>query len=158
MKTTHVRFVFAAFSVAVAMLSASSAYPTAQQKRIRLNKIIEQVEQGHAAISGQHWLFIDQEHSPYVIDKLEERFAAMAKDKDSNGRPRLTPIVRIPQEADEDFRWAVKQVLDAGTYGIVLPHLETKARGHLATSSASRRPLSAGSSRTRTSAAKRPGT
>jgi len=127
MKTTHVRFVFAAFSVAVAMLSASSAYPTAQQKRIRLNKIIEQVEQGNAAISGQHWLFIDQEHSPYVIDKLEERFAAMAKDKDSNGRPRLTPIVRIPQEADEDFRWAVKQVLDAGAYGIVLPHLETKA-------------------------------
>jgi len=98
MKTTHVSFVFAAFSVAVAMLSASSAYPTA-----------------------------DQEHSPYVIDKLEERFAAMAKDKDSNGRPRLTPIVRIPQEADEDFRWAVKQVLDAGAYGIVLPHLETKA-------------------------------
>src|SRR5262245_10292931 len=128
MKTQHLqRFGLVAVCVALGVFGAARADVGAQQKKPRLNKIIEQVEQGNAAISGQHWLFIDQEHTPYVIDKLEQRFAEMAKDKDSNGRPRLTPIVRIPQEADEDFRWSVKQVLDAGAYGIVLPHLETKA-------------------------------
>ena len=73
MKIPHIRVVLVAFCVTVAILSAARAHPAAQQTRARLNKIIEQVEQGNAAISGQHWLFIDQEHSPYVIDKLEER-------------------------------------------------------------------------------------
>jgi hypothetical protein len=96
MKTTHVRFVFAAFSVVVAMLSASSAYPTAQQKPIRLNKIVEQ-EQGNAAISGQHWLFIDQTPPRSLPSKIRLRFT-LAGSQSADLPPSIaTRIVRCPR-------------------------------------------------------------
>ena len=50
----------------------------------------------------------------------------MAKDRDASGRLNLAPLVRIPQEGDEDFKWAVKQVLDLGAFGVVLLHVDTK--------------------------------
>ena len=34
--------------------------------------------------------------------------------------------MRIPQDGDEDFRWAVKQVLDLGAFGVILPHVDTR--------------------------------
>ena len=34
-------------------------------------------------------------------------------------------MVRIPQEGDEDFKWAVKQVLDLGGLGVIVPHVDT---------------------------------
>jgi 4-hydroxy-2-oxoheptanedioate aldolase len=120
-----------ASALAVIVLGGGVTQPSAQQgdarKGPRLNKIIEQLEQGQAAVNGEHWRFIDQEHSPYVIDKLEATLGDLKKETDASGRPKLTPVVRIPQEADEDFRWVIKQVLDTGFYGVVVPHLETKA-------------------------------
>ena len=83
------------------------------------------VEAGRAAVGGQDWCFIDMEHGPFSMDQLESTLAQMGKDRDASGRLKLAPLVRIPQEGDEDFRWAVKQVLDAGAFGIVLPHVDT---------------------------------
>ncbi|MDE2907142.1 MAG: aldolase/citrate lyase family protein, partial [Acidobacteriota bacterium] len=40
---------------------------------------------------------------------------------------RLTPIVRIPHEADQAYHHVVKQILDAGAMGIVLPQVRTAA-------------------------------
>ena len=40
----------------------------------------------------------------------------------------LAPLVRIPQDGDEDFRWAVKQVLDLGGMGVFSRTLTRRMR------------------------------
>ncbi len=100
--------------------------PGRAQERTRLNKVIEALENGRPAVADREWRFIDMEHSPFSGVRLESILAEMAQDRDATGRLKLTPIVRIPQDGDEDFRWAVKQVLDLGGFGIVLPHVDTK--------------------------------
>jgi 4-hydroxy-2-oxoheptanedioate aldolase len=113
---------------AVAVGSASmrsAAQQAGAQKAGRLNKVIEAVEAGRAAVGGQDWRFIDMEHGSFSMDQLDSILTQMGKDRDANGRLKLAPLVRIPQEGDEDFRWAVKQALDAGAFGIVLPHVDT---------------------------------
>ena len=96
------------------------------QERTRLNRVIEALEEGRPAVANQTWRFIDMEHAPFSAERLESILAEMAKDRDASGRLNLAPLVRIPQEGDEDFKWAVKQVLDLGAFGIVLPHVDTK--------------------------------
>ena len=122
------RYTTLAIAIAVAM-SIAGVPPAAQQggaqRTGRLNKVIEAVEAGRAAVGGQDWRFIDMEHGPFSMDQLESTLAQMGKYRDASGRLKLAPLVRIPQEGDEDFKWAVKQVLDAGAFGIVLPHVDT---------------------------------
>jgi len=116
-----------ALTVAFALGLGLTAPPSGRaQERIRLNKVIEALENGRPAVGGGEWRFIDMEHSPFSGVRLESILAEMAQDRDATGRLKLTPIVRIPQDGDEDFRWAVKQVLDLGGFGIVLPHVDTK--------------------------------
>ena len=96
------------------------------QQRTRLNTAIEALEDGQPAVAGQQWRFIDMEHAPFSAERLESILAEMTTTRDPRGRLTPTPLVRIPQEGDEDFKWAVKQVLDVGAFGIVLPHVDTK--------------------------------
>lgn len=101
---------------------------------VRLNRVIENLKQGKPALAATDfdtfskesgdWLFIDMEHGPYDLDRLETTLSQLLYR--SSNRPKLTPIVRIPMEGDEDFSWAVKQILDMGAFGIVFPHIETK--------------------------------
>src|SRR4029077_21258893 len=42
-----------------------------------------------------------------------------------NLQPDVRPIVRIPPNARERDQWVIKQALDTGVYGLVLPHLNT---------------------------------
>ena len=95
------------------------------QERTRLNKVIEAIEQGRPAIANQDWRFVDMEHSPFSAERIVTAFAEADADRDEQGRMRLTPLVRIPQEGDEDFKWAVKQVLDLGGLGVIVPHVDT---------------------------------
>ena len=95
------------------------------QERTRINKVIEAIEQGRAAVANQDWRFVDMEHSPFSAAGIVEAFAEADQDRDDMGRMRLTPMVRIPQEGDEDFKWAVKQVLDLGGLGVIVPHVDT---------------------------------
>ena len=96
------------------------------QEPTRLNKVIEALEAGRPAIANQEWRFVDMEHSPFSGERVQSVLAEMNEDRDPDGRMRLTPLVRIPQEGDEDFKWAIKQVLDLGGFGIILPHVDTK--------------------------------
>ena len=95
------------------------------QERMRLNKAIEAIENGEPAIANRHWRFIDMEHAPFSGERLQRILAEMYDDRDDSGRMRLTPFVRVPQDGDEDFKWAVKQVLDIGAFGVFLPHVDT---------------------------------
>jgi 4-hydroxy-2-oxoheptanedioate aldolase len=98
------------------------------QSRTRLNPLIARLEQGQIAYTGVDWQFIDMEHGPYLLDRLQATLAELGKKKKPNGQFEIAPIVRIPLEGDEPFRFAVKQVLDSGAFGIVFPHIETKAQ------------------------------
>ena len=106
------------------------AWPASREGRAqgptRLNKVIEALEAGRAAVANQEWRFVDMEHSPFSGALVQSVLAEMDQDRDADGRMRLTPLVRIPQEGDEDFKWAVKQVLDLGGFGIILPHVDRK--------------------------------
>ena len=101
--------------------------PTAQSGgagKVRLNQIIEQFEQGKPAFTGEHWQFISLEHS-LLLETYAKTMAGLQPAK-GEARPRLTPIVRIAPSADEPFKYAVKQALDDGAFGIVLPDVKTK--------------------------------
>jgi len=128
-ETTIRHHLTGAIAVAVALSSLWMQLDAEQggvQRKGRLNKVIEAVEQGRAAVANQEWRFIDMEHQPFSADRLDSILTEMGKDRDASGRLKLTPLVRIPQEGDEDFKWAVKQVLDAGVFGVILPHVDTR--------------------------------
>ena len=113
-------------ALALGFGALTAPQPGRAQERIRLNKVIEALEDGRPAVEDQEWRFIDMEHSPFSGERLVSILSKMAQDRDAEGRLKLTPLVRIPQDGDEDFRWAVKQVLDLGAFGVVLPHVDTK--------------------------------
>ncbi|MAM71146.1 MAG: aldolase [Gammaproteobacteria bacterium] len=94
------------------------------QEPQRLNKIIEALEEGRPALADTEWQLIDMEHAPYSARSLESVLSGLQRDAD--GRISQTPLVRIPHNGDEDFAWAIKQVLDQGVFGILLPHVETR--------------------------------
>jgi 4-hydroxy-2-oxoheptanedioate aldolase len=73
-------------------------------------------------------MFIDMEHGPYLLDRLQATLDDLGKKKKADGQFQIAPIVRIPLEGDENFRFAVKQVLDMGVMGVVFPHIETRAQ------------------------------
>ena len=109
----------------LAVAGGLAAGDAAAQERTRINKVIEAIEEGRPAIANRDWRFVDMEHSPFSSTGIAEIFAEMDQDRDEAGRLRLTPLVRIPQDGDEDFKWAVKQVLDLGGLGVIVPHVDT---------------------------------
>ena len=48
--------------------------------------------------------------------------------------PAVTPMVRIPPNGGEMNQWIAKQVLDAGVYGVIWPHVSTVAEARNAVS------------------------
>jgi 4-hydroxy-2-oxoheptanedioate aldolase len=113
--------------LAAAVVWAGVSPATAQQAastKGRLNPIIEQFEQGKPAFNTEHWQLTSLEHNPFMVDDLEKVMASARPE--GAARPRLAPVVRIPYEGDQDFKHLVKQLLDAGAFGIVLPQVRTK--------------------------------
>ena len=108
-------------SAAVGLAAASAG----AQDGGRLNKVIEALEAGRPAVANREWRFVDMEHSPFSGERVQRVLAEMNEERDADGRLSLTPLVRIPQDGDEDFKWAIKQVLDLGGFGIILPHVDT---------------------------------
>jgi 4-hydroxy-2-oxoheptanedioate aldolase len=118
----------AAFVVATCSIVSLALVPTltfAQQK-VRLNRAIEALESGKNALSGETWIFTDFEHQPYSIDKVQQTLTALGPKKNAKGQQELAPIVRIPAEGDQEVRWIIKQVLERGAMGIIVPQTDTK--------------------------------
>ena len=80
------------------------------------------------ALGNEHWRTISLEHNPFMVDDLEAFLNEI--EAEGAGRPRLTPIVRIHHEADQDFHHAVKQILDAGAFGDRPPAGPQPGGGH----------------------------
>ncbi len=114
-----------AMGIGALLCAACTAGPEAQSSDGRLNKIIEQFESGENALANEHWRIVSLEHNPFLVDDLESFLGEI--EPESGMRPSLTPIVRIPHEADQEYHHVVKQILDAGAMGIVLPQVRTTA-------------------------------
>lgn len=137
----------AAVTAAAAAMGAL-ALPSAveAQQDVRMNRTIETLEAGHPvfglftanlslqnarALAGSEldFLFIDMEHSPFDMEKLQTFLLGMqnARAVAQQGHPqmRVTPLVRLPMNGREPMQWAIKQVLDMGAFGVVIPFVDT---------------------------------
>jgi 4-hydroxy-2-oxoheptanedioate aldolase len=71
------------------------------------------VEMEHTSFSAK----VLQDYLQYLLDP-----ARIARDGPA---PAVTPMVRIPVNGSELNQWMAKQVLDAGAFGVVWPHVDT---------------------------------
>jgi 4-hydroxy-2-oxoheptanedioate aldolase len=120
------RCIAAAASGLLALLTLAAPRLDAQQTPRRANRLIESLAAGQPAMTGDTWAFVDREHRPYDIAELRATLTKMLANKNAQGQPALAPIVRIPAEGDQDVRWIIKQVLESGAMGIIVPQVENR--------------------------------
>lgn len=126
--------------------SVSSAQEkTAEKTAERINPYIALMESGKPAFgvfasnvslrsgagmagSGLDFVIVDMEHSPFDPTRLESYLVGMTSKEDvlKNGlKVRTAPFVRVPAAGREQLQFILKQVLDLGPLGVVVPHVET---------------------------------
>lgn len=117
------------------------------QHKNKLNRIIELLETGQTVFGtfastgnvddtvscqalGYDFIIYEMEHSGFDFPNLRTamQFLARPQTTQSSLTPATVPIVRIPAKASEPNQWIIKQALDHGNYGLVLPHLSTVAQ------------------------------
>jgi 4-hydroxy-2-oxoheptanedioate aldolase len=122
----------------------------------RLNSVIRALEEGKTAITSfvsppsieaaialsttaYDGVVFEYEHQPYDIRDLKDCLQYMLNRRQILERGTLssgvTPIVRIPPNGAEMNQWIAKQVLDAGVYGVVWPHVSTVEEAYNAVAS-----------------------
>lgn len=119
---------------------------------MRLNKVIERLEAGQVVFgtipsaddvelgaigrSGYHMMMIEAEHTSFSGRTLERTMQSLLNRRDildgGTLAPRVTPFVRTPANAREQNEWLIKQTLDAGAYGLVIPHMDSVAAAEAA--------------------------
>ena len=112
----------------------------------RLNKVIALLEEGkpafgtfvsngnldglaHAAGAGYDFVFIENEHVGMDFSQLRISFQfLLSRGKiaaQGNLQADPTPFVRVAPNTEEMNQWVLKQTLDHGAYGLLLPKLES---------------------------------
>jgi 4-hydroxy-2-oxoheptanedioate aldolase len=114
--------------MALTVFSVVQPPPLEAQKPRRVNRLIEMLEAGKPAFTGDSWIFVDREHRPYDVTELRQTLSTMFANKNAQGQPTLAPIVRVPTEGDQDVRWVIKQVLESGAMGIIVPQVDDAAQ------------------------------
>jgi 4-hydroxy-2-oxoheptanedioate aldolase len=135
------------------LIAALLAAPVAAEEAVRLNRTIETLEAEQPvfgiftgnfslasarglARSGLDFIFIDMEHTPVDLETLQAFLLGMTDKarmlEKGNAQMDVTPLVRIPMSGRENLQWMVKQVLDAGAFGIVFPYVETREEAEIA--------------------------
>ena len=126
--------------VAIGLASVLLVPITHGQAKIRRNKAIARLERGKVACGGfstgyneeaeikrtdpdLDFIFYDMEHRPYDIPAF--RLYAQFLIWPEHPVPRIALLARIPAYGREMNQWQVKQVLDSGGWGVIVPHLET---------------------------------
>ncbi len=121
---------------------------------IRYNKMIDLLEQGRPvfststvgngnlddlvfiADSDYDAVIIETEHEGFSFNTLRMSLQCLLSRKRIAAKgtlqPDVVPLVRIPPNARERNQWIIKQTLDTGVYGLVLPHLNTAEEAHAA--------------------------
>jgi len=129
------------------LVSIPAERPVRAEEPQRINKFVALMEAGKPAFgifssnvsprtgasvagSGLDFVIIDLEHSPYDVTRLEGYLLGMLNKAEimKNGlQPRTVPFVRVPAAGREQLQFVIKQVLDLGAMGLVVPHVETAA-------------------------------
>jgi len=116
----------------------------------KLNRIIELLKTGQTVFGtfastgnvdetvacqalGYDFIIYEMEHSGFDFPNLRTAMQFLARPQ-TTPTPVTVPIVRIPAKASEPNQWIIKQALDHGNYGLVLPHLSTVAQAKAAVS------------------------
>lgn len=90
------------------------------------------------AASPYDAVIFEMEHGAYDIGALRTSLQWMLDRKQiatgGSLAPAVTPMVRIPPNGSEMNQWVAKQVLDAGVYGVIWPHVSTVAEARNAVS------------------------
>lgn len=112
---------------------------------MRLNNVIRRLEAGEIVFgsipnddeyvlgaigrSGYDMLMIETEHTGFSGRTLQNNLESLLDRRllveEGVLAPRVTPFVRTPANARERNEWVIKQTLDAGAFGVVLPHLDS---------------------------------
>jgi 4-hydroxy-2-oxoheptanedioate aldolase len=130
----------------VALALTGACVTRAEDREPRLNRVIELLEKntpplgvfvsnvsprGAAAISSSplDFIIIDMEHSPLDLTRLETYLLAMTDRRrilaKGNLQPDVTPLVRLPANGRERVQYQIKQALDLGVFGVIVPHIDT---------------------------------
>ncbi len=123
------------------------------QDGVRLNRVIDLLANGQAAFgvlsfdysldnarslasSGLDFIIIDMEHAPFDVERLRLFLLGMTDkrmiEEKGNLQPNVVPLVRIPATGSEDMVWQVKQVLDVGVFGVMVPSVNNREEAELA--------------------------
>ena len=116
---------------------------------VRLNKVIDLLERGevvfssgtimsdnlddimYVADSNYDFIILETEHQGFDFNNLRTALQYLLNRRriaeKGNLQPDVVPFVRIPPNAREASvnQWIIKQTLDTGVYGLVVPHLNT---------------------------------
>ena len=75
------------------------------------------------------FILIDMEHQPFEMAELRNFLLALTSKREvilkGNLQPNIATLVRIPADGDQPVHAMIKQVLDIGAHGIVVPHVRT---------------------------------
>ena len=118
-------------------------------RKVRLNKVIDLLEQGQVVFSSgtimngnlddivcvadsdYDFVIIETEHEGFNFNNLRVSLQYLLNRKRileaGTLQPNVAPFVRVPPNAREAGmnQWVIKQTLDTGVYGLVIPHLNT---------------------------------
>ena len=67
----------AAIVAAAIAIGSLVPQPVEAQKTRRVNRLIETLESGKPAFTGDSWIFVDREHRPYDVTELRQTLTTM---------------------------------------------------------------------------------
>ena len=73
------------------------------------------------------FILIEMEHEPFDVGALRNFLLALNSKREvlvkGNLQPNIATLVRIPADGDQPVHAMIKQVLDVGVHGVVVPHV-----------------------------------
>ncbi len=75
------------------------------------------------------FILMDMEHEPFEMTELRNFLLALNSKREvfikGNLQPNIATLVRVPTDGDQPVHAYIKQVLDIGVHGVVVPHVRT---------------------------------
>lgn len=77
------------------------------------------------------FIIVDMEHTPFEMAELRNFLMALNSKREvlikGNLQPNIATLVRIPADGNQPVHAMIKQVLDIGAHGVVVPHVRNAA-------------------------------
>src|SRR5580765_7908636 len=84
MQLSSLRRILAMVAISAALCATDSRLNA--QSKGRINPLISKLEQGQTALTPTDWTFIDMEHGPYLLDRLQSTLEGLAKRRKADGQ------------------------------------------------------------------------